>query len=147
MVPFDSLGPTWLCLSKSFWDPFHKSLRYILFSSIAILKNMTFLYTIVDRNEWHSIWLTLWKETRELFAFLFMGRCITKSSLPKNTILRAKNNFQVCFSSCEVWTGFQKIFHLIFESSAVFTRFYNQLFFRTINWITVNHFQMFEISF
>jgi len=121
MVPFDSLGPTWLCLSRSFWDPFHKSLRYIILSSIAILKNMTFLHTIVARNEGHSIWLTLGKET----CLLFMDRCITKSSLPKNTIMRAKNNFQVCFSSCELCTSFQTTFHLIFQSSAVFTRFYS----------------------
>jgi len=147
MVPFDSLGPTWLCLSRSFWDPFHKSLRYIILSNMTILKNMTFLHTVVARNEGHSIWLTLGKETRELLGFLFMDRCITKSSLSKNTILRAKNSFQVCFSSCELCACFQKIFHLIFQSSAVFTRFYSQLFFRTIDWITVNHFKMFEISF
>jgi len=93
MVPFDSLGPTWLCLSRSFWDPFHKSLRYIILSNMTILKNMTFFHTIVAGNEWHSIWLTLGKETRELLGFLFMDRCITKSSLSKNTILRANNSF------------------------------------------------------
>jgi len=123
MVPFESLGPTWLCLSRSFWDPFHKSLRYIILSNMTILKNMTFLHTIVARNEGHSIWLTLGKETRELLGFLFMDRCITKSSLSKNTILRAKKNFQVFFSSCELCTCFQKIFHLIFQSSAIFTSF------------------------
>ena len=111
MVPFDSLGPTWLCLSRSFWDPFHNSLRYIILSNIT----MTFLHTVVARNEGHNIWLTLGKETRELLVFLFMDRCITKSSLPKNIILRAKNSFQVCFSSCELCTSFQKIFHLIFK--------------------------------
>ena len=133
MVPFDSLGPTWLCLSRSFWDPFHKSLRYIILLNMTILKKMTFLHTVVARNEGHIIWLTLGKETRELLGFLFMDRCITKSSLSKNTILRAKNNFQVCFSSCELCTCFQKIFHFIFQSSVVFTRFYSQLFFRTID--------------
>jgi len=133
MVPFDSLGPTWLCLSRPFWDPFHKSFRYIILSNMTILKNMTFLHTVVARNEGHSIWLTLGKETRELLGFLFMDRCITKSTLSKNTILRAKNSFEVCFSSCELCTCFQKIFHLIFQSSAVFTRFYSQLFFRAID--------------
>ena len=132
MVPFDSLGPTWLYLSKFFWDPFRKVLRYIIFSSIEILKHMTFLHTTVARNEWHNIWLILRKETRELLGFLFKDCIITKSSLPKNTILRAKNNFYVCFSSCELCISFQKIFHLIFQSSAIFTRFYSQLFFRTI---------------
>ena len=115
MLPSDSLGQTWLCLSRSFWDPFHNSLRYIILSNMTILKNITFLHTVVARNEGHSIWLTLGKETRELLGFLFMDRCITKSSLPKNTILRAKNNFQICFSSCEPCTSFQKIFHLIFS--------------------------------
>jgi len=133
MVPFDSLGPTWLCLCRSFWDPFHNSLRYIILSNMTTLKNMTFLHTIVVGNEWHSIWLTFGKETRELLGFLFMNRCITKSSLSKNTILRAKNSFQICFSSCELCTSFQKIFHLIFQSSSVFTRFSSQLFFRTID--------------
>jgi len=133
MVPFDSLGPTWLCLFRSFWDPFHKSLRYIILTNMTILKNMTFLHTVVARNEGYSIWLTLGKETRELLSFLFMDKCITKSSLSKNTILRAKNSFQVFFSSCELCTCFQKIFHLIFQSSAVLTRFYSQLFFRTID--------------
>ena len=70
MVPFDSLGPTWLCLSRAFWDQFHKSLRYIILSSIEILKNMTLLHTVVARNEGHKIWLTLGKETRELLGFL-----------------------------------------------------------------------------
>jgi len=115
MVPFDSLGPTWLCLSRSFWDPFHKSLRYIILSNMTILKNMTLFHTIVAGNKWHSIWLTLGKETRELLGFLFMYRCITKSSLSKNIILRAKNSFQILFSSCELCTSFQKIFHLIFS--------------------------------
>jgi len=54
---------------------------------------MAFLHTIVARNEWHNIWLTLGKETRELLGFFFKDRCITKSNLPKNTNLRAKNNF------------------------------------------------------
>jgi len=129
MVPFDSLGPTWLCLSRSFWDPFHNSLRYIILSNIT----MTFLHTVVARNEGHNIWLTLGKETRELLGFLFIDRCLTKSSLSKNTFLRAKNSFQVCFCSCELCTCFQKVFHLIFQSSVVFTRFYSQLFFRTID--------------
>jgi len=123
MVPFDSLGPTWLCLSRSFWDPFHKSLRYIMLSNMKILKNMTFLHTIVAGNEGHNIWLTLAKETRELLGFLFMDRCIKKS----------KNNFQISFSYSELCTSFQKIFHLIFQSRAVFTRFSSQLFFRTID--------------
>jgi len=133
MVPFDSLGPTWLCLSRSFWDPCHYSLRYIILSNMTILKNMTFLHIVVARNEGYNIWLTLGKETRELLGFLFMDRCITKSSLPKNIILRAKNSFQVCCSSCELCTCFQKIFHLIFQSSVVFKRFYSHLFFRTID--------------
>jgi len=33
---------------------------------------MTFLHTVVARNEGHNIWLTLGKETRELLGFLFM---------------------------------------------------------------------------
>jgi len=132
MVPFDSLGPTWLFLSRSFWDPFHNSLRYIVLSNMTTLKNMTFLNTIVAGNEWHSIWLTFGKETRKLLGFLFMDRCITKSSLSKNTILRAKNKFKICFASCELCTSFQKIFHLIFQSIAFFTRFSSQLFFRII---------------
>jgi len=132
MVPFDSLGPTWLCLSRFFWDPFHNSLRYIILSNMTTLKNDLSSYNSC-RNEWHSIWLTFGKETRELLGFLFMDRCITKSSLSKNTILRAKNSFQVFFSSYELCTCFQKIFHLIFQSSAVFTGLYSHLFFKTID--------------
>jgi len=87
IVPFDCFGPTWFYLPRSIWDPFHKVLRYILFSSIAIFKHMTFIHTIVARKDWHSIWLSLGKETRELLDFLFKDRIITKSNLLKNTIL------------------------------------------------------------
>jgi len=51
MVPFDRLGPTWLILSRSFWDPFHNPFRNIILSSIAVLNSMTFVHTIVARDE------------------------------------------------------------------------------------------------
>jgi len=41
---------------------------------MTILENMTFLHTVVARNEGHNIWLILRKETRELLGFLLMDR-------------------------------------------------------------------------
>ena len=93
MVPFYRLGPTWLDLSWSFWDPFHNPFRNIIFSSVTILNNMTFLHAVVAGNEWHVIWLTFWKETRELLGFLLKRRIKTKSSFAKHTILWTKNSF------------------------------------------------------
>ena len=51
LVPFDRLNPSWLYLSRSFWDPFHDPFRNIVFSSMTILNDMTFLHTIVAGNE------------------------------------------------------------------------------------------------